>query len=135
MILKGLPHGPLFSYQYQYVKCFLTLLDHEKGMVVKRRFRGIFLPLALYLVSGAAALFFINEARNGSRGIDTRNALLAEISRLNADYLSLKSDRLVLEHRNAMLSSSSLDLDMLEERARLILNRGNKNDVVITLMP
>ena len=104
-------------------------------MVVKRRFRGIFLPLALYLVSGAAAVFFINEARNGSRGIDTRNALLAEISKLNAEYLALKNDRLVLEHRNAMLSSASLDLDMLEERARLILNRGHKNDVIISLTP
>lgn len=104
-------------------------------MVVKRRFRGILLPLALYLASGAAAYFFINEARSGSRGIDTRNALLAEISRLTRDRDHLQGERISLEHRNAMLSSNSLDPDLLEERARLILNRGRATDVVIALTP
>lgn len=104
-------------------------------MVVKRRFRGIVLPLALYLASGAAAYFFINEARTGSRGIDTRNALLAEISRLSHDRDQLQGERNSLERRNAMLSSNSLDPDLLEERARLILNRGRATDVVIALTP
>ncbi|MBM3637724.1 MAG: septum formation initiator family protein [Alphaproteobacteria bacterium] len=104
-------------------------------MVVKRRFRGILLPLALYLASGAAVYFFINEARSGSRGIDTRNALLAEISRLTRERDQLRSERITLEHRNAMLSSNSLDPDLLEERARLILNRGRITDVVISLAP
>lgn len=104
-------------------------------MVVKRQFRGILLPLALYLASGAAVYFFINEARSGSRGIDTRNALLAEISRLTRERDQLRSERITLEHRNAMLSSNSLDPDLLEERARLILNRGRITDVVISLAP
>ena len=104
-------------------------------MVVKRRFRGIFLPLVLYVASGAAALFFDNEARTGSRGIDTRNALLAEISRLTRDRDHLQSERISIEHRNAMLLSASLDPDLLEERARLILNRGRSTDVVIALTP
>ncbi|NBU14451.1 MAG: septum formation initiator family protein [Alphaproteobacteria bacterium] len=104
-------------------------------MVVKRRFRGIFLPLVLYVASGAAAFFFVNEARTGSRGIDTRNALLAEISRLSGDRDRLQSERISIEHRNAMLSSASLDPDLLEERARLILNRGRPTDVVIALTP
>jgi len=104
-------------------------------MVVKRRFRGILLPLALYIASGAAVYFFINEARSGSRGIDTRNALLAEISRLTRERDQLRSERITLEHRNAMLSSNSLDPDLLEERARLILNRGRITDVVMSLAP
>ncbi|MEN9755215.1 MAG: hypothetical protein RLZ07_1597 [Pseudomonadota bacterium] len=104
-------------------------------MVVKRRFRGIFLPLVLYVASGAAAFFFVNEARTGSRGIDTRNALLAEISRLTRDRDHLQSERISIEHRNAMLLSASLDPDLLEERARLILNRGRSTDVVIALTP
>ena len=106
-----------------------------KSMVVKRRFRGIFLPLALYLASGAAAYFFINEARSGSRGIDTRNALLAEIARLSHDRDRLQGERLILEHRNSLLSLNSLDPDLLEERARLVLNRGRATDVVISLTP
>ena len=35
------------------------------------------------------------------------------------------------EHRVAMLSSRSLDLDLLEERARVMLNMGHARDVVI----
>ena len=37
----------------------------------------------------------------------------------------------MLEKRVALLSSESLDLDMLEERARIILNLGTKNELVI----
>jgi predicted Rossmann fold nucleotide-binding protein DprA/Smf involved in DNA uptake len=39
-------------------------------MVIKRRFRGIALPFMLYLVSGVAAVFFINEAGNELNVLD-----------------------------------------------------------------
>ena len=100
-------------------------------MVVKRRFRGIVLPVMLYLISGTAAAFFVREAQNGNRGIENKNALIASIERLNTDLANLKAERVEWERKNAMLSLASLDLDLLEERARLVLNRGHKNDVVI----
>jgi len=100
-------------------------------MVVKRRFRGIALPFMLYLVSGVAAVYFINEAGNGSRGIETRNSLLGEIARLSSDLSKLTSERMALEKRNALIGLFALDADLLEERSRIVLNRGNRNDVVI----
>jgi len=100
-------------------------------MVVKRRFRGIAMPFLLYLVSGAIAVYFINEAGNGNRGIETRNSLLSEISRLSAVNSSLVSERIALEKRNALLGTVSLDSDLFEERSRILLNRGNRNDVVV----
>ena len=36
-----------------------------------------------------------------------------------------------LEQRVSLLSNSSLDLDMLEERARVMLNFSRKDDIVI----
>ena len=75
-------------------------------MVIKRRFRGIALPFMLYLVSGVAAVFFINEAGNGSRGIETRNSLLSEIARLSTELSKVTAERLALERRNALVGKS-----------------------------
>jgi cell division protein FtsB len=100
-------------------------------MVVKRRFRGIATPFLLYLVSGVAAVYFINEAGNGSRGIETRNSLLSEIARLSTDLSKLSSERMALEKRNALISIFSVDADLFDERSRIVLNRGNRNDVVV----
>lgn len=90
------------------------------------------MPFMLYLVSGVAAVYFINEAGNGSRGIETRNSLLSEIARLSTDLSKLTSERMALEKRNALISLFSIDSDLLDERSRLVLNRGNRNDVVVT---
>jgi hypothetical protein len=100
-------------------------------MVVKRRFRGIAMPFLLYLVSGVAAVYFINEAGNGSRGIETRNSLLSEIARLSTDLSKLSSERMALEKRNALISIFSVDADLFDERSKIVLNRGNRNDVVV----
>ena len=100
-------------------------------MVIKRRFRGIALPFMLYLVSGVVAVFFINEAGNGSRGIETRNSLLSEIARLSTELSKVTAERLALERRNALIGIFHVDAEFLEERSRVVLNRGNRNDVVI----
>jgi cell division protein FtsB len=100
-------------------------------MVIKHRFRGFALPFMLYLVSGVAAVFFINEAGNGSRGIETRNGLLSEIARLSTELSKVTAERMALERRNALVSFFHVDAEFLEERSRVVLNRGNRNDVVI----
>lgn len=89
------------------------------------------MPFMLYLVSGVAAVYFINEAGNGSRGIETRNSLITEIARLSGDLSRLTSERLALEKRNALIGLFTIDPDLLEERSRIVLNRGNRNDVVV----
>jgi cell division protein FtsB len=89
------------------------------------------MPFLLYLVSGVAAVYFINEAGNGSRGIETRNSLLSEIARLSTDLSKLSSERMALEKRNALISIFSVDADLFDERSRIVLNRGNRNDVVV----
>jgi len=44
---------------------------------------------------------------------------------------SLVSERVALEKRNGLLGTVSLDSDLFEERSRILLNRGNRNDVVV----
>ena len=89
------------------------------------------MPFLLYLVSGVAAVYFINEAGNGSRGIETRNSFLSEIARLSTDLSKLSSERMALEKRNALISIFSVDADLFDERSKIVLNRGNRNDVVV----
>jgi len=100
-------------------------------MVTKHRFRGIALPFMLYLVSGVAAVFFINQAGNGSRGIETRNSLLSEIAHLSTELSKVTAERMALERRNALVGLFHIDAEFLEERSRIVLNRVNRNDVVI----
>jgi len=42
-----------------------------------------------------------------------------------------RSERKAIEHRVSLMEPGSLDPDMLEERARLMLNYGHVDDIVI----
>ena len=58
-----------------------------------------------------------------SEDIDSARTLLADLSR----------ERQALEHRVALLRRGHLDPDLLEERARQILNYGGRDDYIIML--
>lgn len=104
---------------------------YRRGMVTRRRFRGFFVPVMAYLISGSVAGYFVNEASNGSRGIETRNSLMAEIARKTDELATLTAQRVALERRNAALGLFSIDMDLLEERSRIVLGTARKNEVVI----
>jgi cell division protein FtsB len=73
----------------------------------------------------------IYHAQHGNRGIETKLGLKQEILRLGQDLSSLKAERGEWERRVAMLRPAAIDRDLLDERARLELNRLHRNDVVI----
>jgi len=56
-----------------------------------------------------------------------------EFAAAKAELSDLAAERQTLEHRVSLLSSTALDPDMLEERARIMLNVAHPNDVVILL--
>jgi cell division protein FtsB len=104
---------------------------YRRDMVTRRRFRGFFVPVMAYLISGSVAGYFVNEASNGSRGIETRNSLMAEIARKTDELATLTAQRVALERRNAALGLFSIDMDLLEERSRIVLGTARRNEVVI----
>ncbi len=68
---------------------------------------------------------------NGERGIRRYLHLRQEISyatEVAAEYHRQKTD---LENKVRLLSSDSLDLDMLDERARTILNLAQQDEFII----
>jgi len=100
-------------------------------MVVRSRIRAILVPLALYLVSGLTVGYFVYHSQHGNRGLETKLSLRQDIAALDAELANLKQDRADWERRVSMLRNTSLDRDLLDERARLSLNRLHRNDVVV----
>ncbi len=100
-------------------------------MVIRYHLRRFLLPLAVYCVSAMVVGYFVYHAQHGNRGIETKIALKQEIFRLEGELDELKREKATWERRVAMLRGGGLDRDLLEERARLDLNRLHRNDVVI----
>jgi cell division protein FtsB len=102
-----------------------------QAMVVRYRIRAVLIPLALYLVSGLTVGYFVYHSQHGDRGLETKLVLRQQILALDDELAGLKEEKTDWERRVSMLRTSSVDRDLLEERARLTLNRMHRNDVVI----
>ena len=104
-------------------------------MVVRKRARAFLIPLALYSVSAALVGYFVHHAHNGSRGLEAKRELKAQIQVLSLDLDMAKGERAEWDRRIALLRSDQIDRDLLEERARTMLGRVHRNDLVIMTGP
>ena len=100
-------------------------------MVVRRRVRAFFIPLALYLVAAAAVGFFVHSAQVGNRGLNAKRALKIQVFELRKELETAQADHADWDRRLALLRADQVDRDLLEERARVVLGRVHKNDLVI----
>jgi cell division protein FtsB len=104
-------------------------------MVVRKRARKILIPLALYSVSGLVVGYFVHHANTGARGLDAKRQLKIQERDVAAELDTLKTERAEWERRIALLRSDQIDRDLLEERARSLLGRVHRNDLVIITGP
>lgn len=102
-------------------------------MVVRRRVRAILYPLALYCVSGAVAGFFIWHAVNGERGLKTKDEYEQRIATLRDQLQGLEEERAVWERKIALMRGEAIDRDLLDDEARALLGRVDRNDLVVFL--
>ncbi len=100
-------------------------------MVVRKRARKILIPLALYSVSGLLAGYFVHHAHSGARGLGAKRQLKIQAYEISKELETLKSKRAEWERRIALLRSDQIDRDLLEERARILLGRVHRNELVI----
>jgi len=100
-------------------------------MVVRKRARKILIPLALYSVSGLLAGYFVHHAHSGARGLEAKRQLKIQARQIEGDLEAVKAERAEWERRIALLRSDQIDRDLLEERARTLLGRVHRNDLVI----
>ena len=94
---------------------------------ITRRLPGI----SAQLVFACLTAYFAYHAVEGDRGLNAWWALKQKIALSDAALATLHGQRAELEERVAHLRPDSLDPDMLEERARVLLNFGRPDEIVI----
>ena len=104
-------------------------------MVTRKRLRSILNALALYVLAALLIGYFGVNAYSGDRGLKAKEDIDRQMASLNADL-----DRLKLEHaqwarRVALLKSDAIDPDMLDERARSLLDYVDPNDMTMMFQP
>jgi len=102
-------------------------------MVTRRRLRSFLTALGLYI--GAALLigYFAVNAYTGNHGLKARHDLDQQIAQLSVELSALKAERAIWERRVSLLKSESLDPDMLDERARALLDYVDPRDLTLIL--
>lgn len=104
-------------------------------MVTHRRLRSILTALALYALAALFIGYFAVNAFTGAHGLRAQHDLDQQTAALKDELVRLKSERSVWERRVALLRSDKLDPDMLEERARALLDSVDPRDVTLLLNP
>ncbi len=82
---------------------------------------------------GGVIVYFAYFAVNGERGLTAMHQVQAEVEQAKLRLDRVHQERTRLENRSALLRPDNLDADMLDERARLMLNYSHPDDVIIML--
>jgi cell division protein FtsB len=83
-------------------------------------------------VLGVCAVgYFAYHVVHGDRGVIAWWNVKQRVQAAKSILAQTRTEREILDHRVQLMNPSSLDPDMLEERARLMLNYGYSDDIVI----
>jgi|HubBroStandDraft_6_1064221.scaffolds.fasta_scaffold232504_1 cell division protein FtsB len=102
-------------------------------MVTRKRLRTIFNTLALYALAALLIGYFGVNAYNGNRGLKAKEDIDRQMTALTADLQRLKLEHAQWERRIALLRSDDLDPDMLDERARALLDYVDPNELTMMI--
>jgi len=104
-------------------------------MVTRNRLRAALTAIGLYI--GAALLigYFGINAYTGAHGLKAKQDLSQQMDELSKELARLRFERANWEHRVRLLRADRLDPDMLDERARAMLDYVHANDLVLMRKP
>jgi cell division protein FtsB len=101
------------------------------GRLIGRVLRRVIVPAAGACVVG----YFAYYAVHGERGLMAMKRLQGQIASAEQSLAEVRSDRERMEQRVRLLRSDHLDRDMLDERAREMLNVARPEDVIVLMPP
>jgi cell division protein FtsB len=96
---------------------------------IRRRARQI-APQVLFACTVG---YFAYHAVQGERGLNAYMQMQQDLEQAQAVQQELAAQRAELAHRVSLLRRDSLDPDMLEERAREVLNFTRPDEIVVLL--
>jgi len=83
-------------------------------------------------VLGVCAVgYFAYHVVHGDRGLIAWWNIKQRVQAAKAVFAQTRAEREIFEHRVQLMNPGSLDPDMLEEQARLMLNYGFSDDIVV----
>jgi len=102
-------------------------------MVTRKRLRTILNAFALYTLAALLIGYFGVNAFSGNHGLKAKQDIDQQIASLSTELARLQIERRQWERRVALLKSNGLDPDMLDERARSLLDYVHPNDLTLML--
>jgi cell division protein FtsB len=100
-------------------------------MVIRPRIRAFLAALSLYILAALFIGYFGLNAYTGNHGLKARQNLDAQIADLARELSATTAERQRWERRVALLKSDSIDPDMLDERARQLLDYSDPREVIV----
>lgn len=90
------------------------------------------MPQAIIVFVGICVIgYFVYHLIHGDRGLVAWQVLDQDVVDAQGDLAAVRDERISLERRVGLLRIESLDLDMLDEWARRMLNYGADDEAVI----
>lgn len=87
------------------------------------------------LLSTFVLFYLVSHAFSGERGLYVLLKEQRHLELLKAELDDVSKQRQQLEHRVQLISSNSLDLDLLDEQSRRYLGSAGKDEVMIQIPP
>jgi cell division protein FtsB len=100
-------------------------------MVTRPRLRSFFTALGLYVLAALLIGYFGVNAYTGDHGLLARQSLDRQIAELTTELDQATAERDMWERRLRLLKSNSVDPDMLDERARSLLDYVDPRDLIM----
>ncbi|MFZ4603377.1 MAG: FtsB family cell division protein [Caulobacterales bacterium] len=92
------------------------------------RFAGV----DLTRIGLAAAVVYLGaHAMTGRQGVSATMALADQEARLSRELAALEAQRLALKDEVRRLNDKTLDLDLLEERARILIDAAHPDEIIL----
>ena len=104
-------------------------------MVTRKRLRSILNALGLYVMAGLLIGYFGVNAYGGNHELKAKQDIDRQTVTLSAELGILQAEHRQWDRRIALLRSDNIDPDMLDERARALLDYVDPGDLVMMIKP
>ena len=106
-----------------------------RSMISRRRLRSALTAFGLYILAALLIGYFGVNAYTGNRGLKAQHDLEMQIGELTGEIARLKAERAQWQRRVSLLRLDNLDPDILDERARALLDYVHPRDLTLLLKP